>query len=106
MASLITKKDVQNIAKLARIELTVEEEQKYEKELSAVLEFVAKLGEVNTENAEPLTGGTVLKNVFRNDEIREGGAVSASLPEIAARLVNAAPEHKDGYVKVKAVFEG
>jgi len=101
----ITKKDVQHISKLARIELTPAEEEKIEKELSAVLGFVEKLNEVNTENVEPLTGGTDLVNSMRKDEILESVFTHEEKLERAAKLVKAAPEHKDGFVKVKAVFE-
>lgn len=95
----IQKKDVQHIAHLARIELTEAEEQKFEKDLSAILEFVEKLNEVNTESVEPMTGGTTLENVTRPDE-----QVDKNLEFRAKNLVEAAPETKDGYVKVKAVF--
>ena len=102
---LISKKDVKHIAKLARIELSEQEIKKYEKELSSVLNFVAKLGEVNTNNIKPLTGGTDLKSVFRADEITKEETAVEARAEKVARLVKAAPDHKDGYVKVKAVFE-
>lgn len=95
----ITKKDVQHIAKLARIELTPEEEIKFEKELSAILGFVDKLNEVNTENVEPMTGGTMLENVMREDV-----QFDKDLQGKEAALLDAVPEKERGYVKVKAVF--
>lgn len=96
----ITKQDVQHIAKLARIELTPDEETKFEKELSAILGFVEKLNEVNTENVEPMTGGTVLENIMRDDE-----QIDKDLQGKEASLLGAAPEKERGYVKVKYVFE-
>jgi aspartyl-tRNA(Asn)/glutamyl-tRNA(Gln) amidotransferase subunit C len=96
---MISIGDVKQIAKLARIELTLEEEQKYEKELSAILDFVEKLNEVNTDHVEPMTGGTIEKNAMRNDE-----QIDAALEGKAEALIKATPETKDGYVKVKAVF--
>ena len=101
----ITKKDVEHILKLARIELTESELVKYEKELSAVLEFVEKLNKVDTENVKPLTGGTDLMGVTREDEINQQLTTDNKQPELAAKLVKAAPEYKDGWIKVKAVFE-
>lgn len=96
----ISPKDVEHIAALARIELTPGEKNKFEKELSAILEFVKKLNEVDTAGVEPMTGGTNLENVTRADEQTE-----KSLQSEQAKLLAAAPEKKDGWVKVKAVFE-
>lgn len=96
----ITKKDVQHIARLARIELTPDEEQKFETEISAILGFVEKLSEVNTERVEPMTGGTVEKNAMRPDEQQD-----TNLEGRHEALINAVPEKKGEWVKVKAVFE-
>lgn len=96
----ITKKDVEHIAHLARIELTEAEKQKFEKDLSAILEFVEKLNEVDTENVEPMVGGTSLENITREDK-----QIDVSLEGHQAGLLNQVPERKEGWVKVKAVFE-
>lgn len=96
----ITKKEVQHIAELARIELPPEEEQKFEKELSAILEFVEKLNEVDTDEVKPLSGGTNLKNITREDDIMDG-----TLENKAAALVHAAPDRKNAFIKVKGVFD-
>lgn len=97
---MISKKDVQHIAHLARIELTPHEEQKFEKELSAILEFVEKLNEVDTKNVEPLTGGTILTSRVRADE-----QTDTDLEGKSAELLEAVPEKNEKWVKVKAVFE-
>lgn len=96
----ITKKEVEHIARLARIELTDAEIAKYENDLSGILDFVNKLNEADTEHVAPLAGGTELKNVMREDvfEIQHDSIE-------AAMLVKAAPEHENGFVKVKKVFE-
>lgn len=62
---------VRHIALLARLTLTEAEERKFSKELSAILDYVAKLTEVKTENVEPLTQVTGLKSVTRGDAIRD-----------------------------------
>lgn len=96
----ISHKDVEHIAKLARIELTEAEKQKFEKDLSAILEFVEKLNEADTENVVPMTGGTSLENITREDK-----QIDISLEGRQANLLNQAPDRKEGWVKVKAVFE-
>ena len=97
---MISKKDVKHIAHLARIELSGQEEQKFEKDLSAILKFVEKLNEVDTENVEPMAGGTTQENIMREDEQIDNGLEGKS-----AELIKAAPELKNDYIKVKAIFE-
>lgn len=97
---MITKKVVQHMASLARIELAETEEAKLEKDLSAILEFIEKLNEVKTYDSEPMAGGTTLENIMRPDE-----QTDKNLEGKSAELIEAAPETKDGWVKVKAVFE-
>ena len=96
----ITQQDVEHIANLARIELTAEEKKMFEAELSGILAFVETLNELDTGNVEPVTGGTLLRNVMREDEQTDD-----YMEGMSARLTEAAPEKKDGFVKVKSVFE-
>ena len=97
---MISKKDVQHIARLARIELTPAEEEKFEKELSSILEFVDKLNGVDTFAVRPMTGGTMLENVTREDGVRNNESRIMN-----QELVEAAPTKRNGYIEVKAVFE-
>lgn len=97
---MVSRKDVSHIARLARIELAPDEAIAFERELSAILDFVAKLGEADTEGVEPSSGGTTLESVMREDGI--------SIPkssETGPALIAAAPARRDGYVEVRAVFE-
>ncbi|MBI2055629.1 MAG: NAD-dependent DNA ligase LigA [Candidatus Sungbacteria bacterium] len=87
-------------SKLKKAEKTEVERNKFEKDLSAILEFVAKLNEVDTQEVETLSGGTVLENVMRGDTAEE-----MSYKGQETGLVEAAPQHRDGHVEVKAVFE-
>lgn len=96
----ISKENVRHIAYLARIELCDAEKEKFEKELSAILEFVAQLNEVDTTGVTPMTGGTSLENAMRPDE-----QTDKSLEGKAAGLLGAAPEKKESWVRVKAIFE-
>lgn len=100
----ITKKEVEHIARLARIELTDAEVAKYEKDLSAVLGFVDKLAQADTEHIAPLTGGMGLVNVMRDDDNDRQSTTNNQQPELAAELVKAAPAHEKGFIKVPSVF--
>ena len=96
----ITQKEVQHIAHLARIALTVEEEEKFAGELSAILGFVEELNEVDTEGVAPVNGGTDLESVMRGDS-----EIDQTLDKKAADVFAAVPEKKENWIKVKSVFE-
>ena len=51
---MITIKDVEHVAKLARLELTEEEKEKFTKQLGDVLKHVDAMNEVDTSNVEPM----------------------------------------------------
>lgn len=98
--SNITEKEVGHIAGLARIKLTEKEKDKITKELGAILGYIDKLKEVDTEGVQPVAHITGLADVFRKDDNpREPDS------ENIKRLLEQAPSEKDGYVKVKSVFE-
>ncbi len=62
--------DIQHIARLARLELTPEEEARMGAQLGSVLGYVTKLKEVDIEGVEPTAHAFPLVNVDRPDEIR------------------------------------
>lgn len=113
---MISEKDIKHVAGLARIRLSQKEETKMAHELGAILGYIDKLKEVNTDGAEPVAHITGLENVTRKDEASSSTTSDFSkvvldkekpLEEQAAdaiRLVQMAPEKKDNYVKVRAVF--
>ena len=97
MASSLSKHDLEHLAKLARIELDPKEEEKLLKDLGNMLEHFKVLQELDTANVEPMTGGTDLKNSFREDGERENTNRGAGTEDF--------PEKKDGFLKVPPVFE-
>ena len=66
----IDRKTVEHVAKLARLELTPEELEKYGGQLGAILDYIRLLEEVDVEGAEPLAHAADSHNVFRADEPR------------------------------------
>ena len=64
---MITKKDVEHVAILARLELTEEEKEKYTHQLGDVLAHVEKMNEVDTTNVEPMNHPIDFVNVTRED---------------------------------------
>ena len=65
----ITKKDVEYIAHLSRLEITQAETEEYTKQLSDILEHVNRLSALNTDGVESLYYVMDMKNVFRKDEV-------------------------------------
>jgi aspartyl-tRNA(Asn)/glutamyl-tRNA(Gln) amidotransferase subunit C len=66
----ITRKDVEYIAHLSRLEITEAEAEEYTKQLSDILEHVNRLSKLNTDGVEPLYYVMDMKNVFRKDEVQ------------------------------------
>jgi len=93
----INKKTIEHLSELARIKLTEHEEKKLLKDLRKILDYFNELKEVNTDAVQPVTGGTQLQNVFREDEERTNTNRGAG--------TEAFPEEKDGFLKVPSVFE-
>lgn len=96
---MIEKKDVAHIADLAHIALTSEEEERFAAELSAILRFVEELNELDTAGIAPVSGGTDLEDIMRDD-----APLDESLEGKATELLAAVPRQKDGRVRVKSVF--
>ncbi|MCH7495698.1 MAG: Asp-tRNA(Asn)/Glu-tRNA(Gln) amidotransferase subunit GatC [Candidatus Marinimicrobia bacterium] len=66
----ITKKDVDKIARLAKLELSEEERERYASQLDSIVAYVEKLSEVDTSGIEPLAHVNDLMNVWREDKSR------------------------------------
>ena len=101
--SNISKKEVEHIAGLARIRFSDKEKEKLAQELGGILGYIDKLKEVNTDGVEPIAHITGLENVLRKDEVMKKPPEEQAVE--AKKLVEMAPDIKDNYVKVKAVFE-
>ena len=86
--------DVHKYANLARIRLTDEEEVKYQKDLEEILGHVTELTKVETEGVEPMTGGTELRNVFREDTLVEKDVFAPTFPQ-----------ESNGHLKVPKILD-
>lgn len=93
----ITVKDVEHVAKLARLELSDDEKERFTGQLNAILKYAEKLNELNTDDVPPTSHVLKLANVMREDENRP------SLP--IEKVMKNAPEEEDGQFRVPAVLE-
>jgi len=65
---MATDLDVAYVAKLARLKLSAEETQLFQKQLSEVLKYAEKLGEVDVSHVEATAHAVPMFNVFRDDK--------------------------------------
>ena len=65
---MLTEEQIRHVAKLAKLELADNEVEKFQKQLSEVIDYFRILDEVNTEKVEPTSQVTGLENVMREDK--------------------------------------
>lgn len=94
---MITTKDVEHVAHLARLALSEEEKEAFTRQLNAILEAADKLRELDTEGVEPTAYAVPMQNVFREDRVH------ASLPR--EKVLANAPDPVDGYFRVPRIME-
>ncbi len=99
MPTPIDEKTLKRLEELARIEIKGDAENKLLKDLQKILEHFEELKTVDTENVEPMAGGTVETNVFREDESN----VKCQTSNV--KLIEQFPEKENGFLKVPAVFD-
>ena len=93
----INKKILQHLAGLARVEIDPKKEDKFLSDFKSILGHFEELANLDTSNVVPMTGGTMLKNITREDDFND--------IKDQGKGVEAFPESKDGYLKVPPVFE-
>ena len=98
MSNIISKEEVERIAKLARLGVTDEEVQKATEDLGNILEHFSQIQKIDTKNVPTSDDVTDMKNITREDKADAECLCSAKT------LLENAPETKDQQIKVKAVF--
>ena len=94
----ITLEEVEHVARLARLDLSPEEKERMRSQLDAILTYIDKLRQLNTDTVEPTSHAIPMVNVMREDEVRPG------LPA-EAMLANA-PEREGDFFRVPRIIEG
>lgn len=93
----LTKAEVEHVARLARLELSQAEQEEFTGQLNDILNFVAKLNELDTSGIEPMAHAIPVFNVFRPDQ-------TAPSLDVESVLANA-PDRVDQFFKVPKVLE-
>ena len=95
----LTRDEVEHLGRLARLALTEEEKERYATELSAILDYVEQLQEVDTTDVEPTSQVTGVEDVYREDV-----AVPQN-EEVVKKIIEQFPEREGNLLKVPGVFE-
>jgi aspartyl-tRNA(Asn)/glutamyl-tRNA(Gln) amidotransferase subunit C len=93
----ITLKEVEHVARLARLELTAEEKERMRAQIDSILSYIDKLNELDTSAVEPTSHVLPMTNVFREDEVMP----SLSQEEVLAN----APDRHEFFFRVPRILE-
>ena len=97
MANIISDETLDYVGILAKLELSEEEKEQAKKDMGSMLDYIDKLGELDTEGVEPMSHVFPVKNVFREDVVTNG--------DIREEILKNAPGEKDGMFVVPRTFE-
>ena len=97
MARKIDEPQVRKVARLSRLELTEAEIGEFTGQLSAILDYVEKMNELDTTNVEPLAHCLPVSNVFREDCVEESLGTEKTLAN--------APQRDGEFFKVPKILD-
>lgn len=95
--TVITKDDVLHLAQLSSLQLADDEIDALKDDLENIVGYIEQLSELDTKGIHPTYQVTGLTNVWREDEVDDGGIGREALLALA-------PEHTDNQVKVPKVL--
>lgn len=91
----LSRKEVEHVAMLARLELTEEEVATYTEQLNSILDYAAMLEQLNTDEIPPTAHAVPIHNVLREDQVEP----SMDREKVLAN----APVAEDGFFKVPRI---
>ena len=97
MANIISDETIEYVGILAKLELSDEEKEQAKSDMGRMLDYIDKLGELDTTGVEPMSHVFPVQNVFREDVVTNG--------DMREELLVNAPEQKDGMFMVPRTFE-
>jgi aspartyl-tRNA(Asn)/glutamyl-tRNA(Gln) amidotransferase subunit C len=97
MSNQITRQQAEKVAHLSRLDLSDAELDLFSGQLSAIVEYIQKLNELDTKNVEPLAHCLPVHNIFREDIVRPSLDVEKALEN--------APDRVDNYFKVPQILD-
>jgi len=97
MSQKIDREQVKKVAYLSRLELTEAEIEEFTGQLSAILDYVAKMNELETEGIEPLAHCLAVSNVLREDKVKDSLGTE--------KVLENAPDRDEDYFKVPKILD-
>ena len=97
MANVISDETIDYVGILAKLELNDKERQQAKKDMASMLDYIDKLGELDTNGVEPMSHVFPVNNVFREDIVTNG--------DDRENILLNAPDQKDGMFNVPKTFE-
>lgn len=97
MANIISDETIEYVGILAKLELSGQEREQAKKDMGSMLDYIDKLGELDTEGVEPMSHVFPVNNVFREDVVTNG--------DLREEILKNAPEEKDGMFAVPRTFD-
>ncbi|WP_289285672.1 Asp-tRNA(Asn)/Glu-tRNA(Gln) amidotransferase subunit GatC [Parablautia intestinalis] len=97
MANMISDETIEYVGILAKLALSEEEKEQARKDMGSMLDYIDKLGELDTQGVEPMSHVFPVKNVFREDIVTNG--------DMREEILKNAPGEKDGMFVVPRTFE-
>ena len=97
MANIISDETIDYVVILAKLELSDEEKEQAKKDMGSMLDYIDKLGELDTTGVEPMSHVFPVHNVFREDVVTN--------TDDRENILKNAPEEKDGMFVVPRTFE-
>lgn len=97
MAKKIDQSQVRKVARLSRLELTEAEVAEFTSQLSAILDYVEKMSELDTSDVQPLAHCLPISNCLRQDCVKESLGTEKTLAN--------APQRDEGFFKVPKILD-
>ena len=97
MANIITDETIEYVGILAKLDLSDEEKEQAKTDMGRMLDYIDKLGELDTSDVEPMSHVFPVQNVFREDVVTNG--------DEREQLLSNAPQEKDGMFVVPKTFD-
>jgi aspartyl-tRNA(Asn)/glutamyl-tRNA(Gln) amidotransferase subunit C len=94
---MISKKEVEYVAHLARLEIDEAQKDKFTSQLNDILLYIDKLNELDTKGVEPMTHAIAVTNAFREDIVIDSIGTEKSLAN--------APDARGEFFRVPKVIE-
>ena len=96
MANVISDETIEYVGILAKLELSESEKEDAKKDMASMLDYIDKLGELDTTGVEPMSHVFPVNNVMREDVVTNGDGIKDT-------LANATEANEYGFIVPKTV---